>query len=464
MRVFQISPADVAGGAESVAWNLFEELRRAGNESRLIVGRKYTSDPHVIQLPNRESGTLWTRAWGLLADAVENNSWFPPHSKRLLRRIFLGVADPIAGLEKLAGLEVYRYPGTWKLFDLGLGKPDIVHVHNMHGGYFDLTALPWISSMVPTILTIHDAWLLSGHCAHSFECERWRTGCGQCPDLSIPPEIFRDATRRNWQRKRDIVHQCRMVLVAPSKWLIDRAQQSMLAAGVTEFAVIPNGVDLKTFTAVDKDEARALAGLPKTSPIILFVANGGSKNRWKDFGLMVSAVRRIGKAGRHKVTFVVAGESDGLEQFEGVELRRVGVIKTSKEMATFYNAADVYFHAAKADTFPNAVIESLACGTPVVASAVGGIPEQVRGYCAPGRTAAVHNGFGQSEATGILFPVGDENAALSALEILLENDSLRIRLGANAAADALKRFGLDRQAQRYRSLYQKMGATRRLDI
>jgi glycosyltransferase involved in cell wall biosynthesis len=99
----------------------------------------------------------------------------------------------------------------------------------------------------------------------------------------------------------------------------------------------------------------------------------------------------------------------------------------------------------------------------VVASAVGGISEQVRGYCDPGRTAAVHNGFGQSEATGILFPVGDENAALSALEILLENDSLRIRLGTNAAADALKRFSLDQQVLRYRSLYQKMSATKEFD-
>jgi glycosyltransferase involved in cell wall biosynthesis len=248
-------------------------------------------------------------------------------------------------------------------------------------------------------------------------------------------------------------------MAAPSKWLIDKAQRSLLAPAVAEFVVIPNGVDLRIFHPFDKHEAKASLKLSQSSPVVLFVANGGSKNCWKDFDLMISAIRRVGNRARcktTKVTFVVVGESGQPEQFDGVELRRMGIIKTAKEMASIYNAADIYFHAAKEDTFPNAIIESLACGTPVVASAVGGIPEQVRGYLAPTKTAGSLNAFDQEEATGILFPAGEEKDAVSALELLLADDVLRIRLGANAAVDASRRFNLEQQVLNYQSIYRKM--------
>jgi hypothetical protein len=64
-------------------------------------------------------------------------------------------------------------------------KPDIVHCHNLHGEYFDLHALDWLSARVPVVITMHDAWLLSGHCVHSLGCGRWETGCGKCPDDSL---------------------------------------------------------------------------------------------------------------------------------------------------------------------------------------------------------------------------------------------------------------------------------------
>ncbi len=69
----------------------------------------------------------------------------------------------------------------------------IVQCHNLHGGYFDLRALQWLSARVPTLLTLHDMWTLTGHCAHALGCDRWRTGCGRCPDLKLDPAIRADA-------------------------------------------------------------------------------------------------------------------------------------------------------------------------------------------------------------------------------------------------------------------------------
>ena len=88
--------------------------------------------------------------------------------------------------------------------------PDIIECHNLHGGYFDLRALPWLSRQAATVLVLHDAWLLSGHCAHSFDCDKWQTGCGACPDLSIEPALRRDGTAHNWTVKQGVYAQSRV--------------------------------------------------------------------------------------------------------------------------------------------------------------------------------------------------------------------------------------------------------------
>src|SRR5262249_10828825 len=143
---------------------------------------------------------------------------------------------------------------------------DIVHAHNLHGYYFDLRILPELSGKIPLVLTLHDAWLLSGHCAHSFDCMRWQIGCGQCPDLSIYPPIKRDATSFNWRRKQQIFAQSKLYITTPSEWLMRRAQASILAPAIQDARVIPNGVDLGIFRpSRDRDKMRYRLGLSRSS-------------------------------------------------------------------------------------------------------------------------------------------------------------------------------------------------------
>src|SRR5439155_11546406 len=120
-------------------------------------------------------------------------------------------------------------------------RPDLVHCHNLHAKYFDLRVLPWLSRQVPVVLTLHDAWMLSGLCCHSFDCERWRTGCGQCPHLTLYPTIYPgipDATHLNWKRKRKIYRRSRLYVATPSRWLMQKVKQSILAPAVIEARVI----------------------------------------------------------------------------------------------------------------------------------------------------------------------------------------------------------------------------------
>ena len=133
------------------------------------------------------------------------------------------------------------------------------------------------------------------------------------------------------------------------------------------------------------------------------------------------------------------GEASPPEQIGDVEIRFVPYQKDPKKVARFYQAADLYIHPARADTFPTTVLEALACGTPVVASAVGGIPEQI----VEGRT-------------GFLVPVGDARAMAGRVLDLLADEGLRLWMGRQAAEDAAQRFGLERMVREYLAFYEEM--------
>src|SRR5204862_2786030 len=113
------------------------------------------------------------------------------------------------------------------------------------------------SHQVPLVLTLHDGWLLSGHCAHSLDCERWTIGCGHCPDLTLDPAIRRDATAYNWRRKHELFKNSRLYIATPSRWLMQKVERSMLATYVLGARIIPNGVDLPIFHPADQQAARA---------------------------------------------------------------------------------------------------------------------------------------------------------------------------------------------------------------
>jgi glycosyltransferase involved in cell wall biosynthesis len=324
--------------------------------------------------------------------------------------------------------------------DLPPERPDIVHCHNLHGSYFDLRALPWLSQQVPTILTLHDAWLLSGHCAHSFDCERWKTGCGDCPDLTIYPAIKRDATAYNWQRKRDIYKKSRLYIATPSHWLMRKVKQSILAPAIVEARVIPYGVDLTIFHPGDRREARAALGIPQGAKMLLFVSHATRSNPWKDYATLEAAVERVAeRLPDERIILVCLGEERKSGSIERAEVWFIGYRKDPATVARFYQAADIYLHAAKADTFPNTVLEAIACGTPVVATAVGGIPEQ-----------------GEVGVTGFLVSPGDAQAMAESIIMILTDDTLRVRLGYSAAENAQKHFDLNRLVDDYVGWYREI--------
>jgi glycosyltransferase involved in cell wall biosynthesis len=439
LRILQVSTADIRGGAEKVAWNLFSEYRRRGHVSWLAVGEKHSDDPDVLTIPNQESRGAWYHAWRGLAGRLRRTEGMM-RVETSLSRVAGVLAEPGVRLNYHLGIENFHYPGTSRVLTLAGSRPDILHAHNLHGAYFDLRKLPWLSQQVPLLLTLHDAWLLSGHCAHSFACERWRTGCGHCPDLTIYPAVRRDATGANWLRKRRIYERSRLHVATPSRWLMRRVEQSMLGPSMVEGRVLPNGVDLSTFRPADRETARTELGIRQDARILVATGVQIRGSRWKDYGTLREAVGRVaGDSEGQALLLFALGEDAPPERVGEAELRFIPFQRSPEIVARYYQAADIYVHAARADTFPTAILEALACGTPVVATAVGGIPEQI-----------------EDGRTGFLVPSGDAMALGARLTQLLSNSDCRQTMGKLAAAAARDRFGLSRQADAYLEWYHEL--------
>jgi glycosyltransferase involved in cell wall biosynthesis len=459
LNILQLSTCDVLGGAEKVAWDLFQAYRERGHTSWLAVGRKRLDDPDVYEIRRSPSRALAARFGRTLNTGSARHGNLVPSARQprpWLRAMAGGAGSVMAWT---LGFEDFNYPGSWRVLELPSARPDIVHAHNLHGGYFDLRFLPHLSHQAPVILTLQDAWLLSGHCAHSFDCERWRTGCGNCPDLNTYPAVRRDATHHNWQQKQQIYGSSRVYVAAASHWMMKKVEQSMLAPAIVESRVIPYAVDLSIYRPADRDSARATLGISPDARVMLFSAVGIRQNPYKDYRTLRSAIALVAdRLNEHSLLLLALGEDAAPEHVGRAEVRFIPFQKDPRMVARYYQAADIYVHAAHAETWGLTITEALACGAPVVATAVGGIPEQIKGLriadCGP--QIADLNGYGQDEATGMLVAGGDAEGMARCIERLLADEALRRQLGQNAARDARQRFDLNRHADDYLGWYREI--------
>jgi glycosyltransferase involved in cell wall biosynthesis len=437
MKILQVNQITGRGGAAGLCMALHKALLAGGHESAVLVGRQSREIPGVGLLEHDRYRSNWGLFWMAQARWLIRYSGRVRGAQRVSERWLPRVAAPRRFLSWWSGQEDFDFPGTRHLLEQTPFSPDVLHLHNLHGDFFDLRELPRLSRAVPTVISLHDAWLLSGHCAHSFDCERWKTGCGDCPRLDIPPAVRRDGTAFNWLRKQAIYQDSRLSLVCPSQWLADKVRQSILMPGTERLQVIPNGVDTSVFKPGDKAAARKMLGWPQDAFIVMFAASGVRKNMWKDYPTMREAIRLAGeRVDDRPIRFFAVGETAPPEQAGAATIE---FLPYRESLAACYQAADVYLHAARAEVWGMVITEALACGTPVVATAVGGIPEQI-----------IEGG------TGFLVPVGDALALAQRLTFLEQAPDLVRTMGAAASQDAADRFSLKRMVANYVQFYQEV--------
>jgi len=444
LRVVQVTKlARGGGGAERVAMSLHRGLLNRGHRSWMATTTRDRDDPTLLTIPRRGK-----RRGSLASRTLRRAGRFAGRHGRprgMARTVEQALTRPAAFIAERRGREPFDFPGTSRIPGLPPEPPDLIHLHNLHGRYFDLRQLAPMSNRLPVVMTLHDEWTFTGHCAYALHGDRWRTGCGSCPDLDVYPAIRRDGTRANLRAKAGIYARSRLHVSTPSHWLMDRAQDSVLAGGVADWRVIHNGVDRTIFRPGDQLEARARLGIPAEPFVLLFIAHQARRSPFKDWETVSDAAERVAAAvdGR-PVLCLALGDEGPTRSLPNGELRFVPYRTDLAEVASFYRAADVYLHAAKAENFPTTILEAMATGLPVVATAVGGIPEQVRSLDgAPGGWSGAAEG--PEVATGVLVEPGDAAGMGEATAAILRDDDTRRRLGVNAAADVADRFDLERQ-------------------
>lgn len=298
-------------------------------------------------------------------------------------------------------------------------KPDIIHIHNIHGYFLNYRILfDYLSSSgIPVIWTIHDCWLYTGHCYYySYAgCDRWKDACGHCPQRTkFPASWLIDRSRRNFNDKRRAftsMPKDKLTIVPVSQWIREEMASSFLKG--YEFKVIHNGIDLDVFAPQGEGDVRGRYGIGSRR-IILGVASIWLKE--KGIGDFMKLARLISD---DEVIVLVGLAQDALGKAlkeygaEDIRNRIIAVRRTENvhQLAELYSAADVFVNPTWQDNYPTVNLESIACGTPVITYRTGGSIEAI------------------SEGTGIIVAQGDVRGIYEAAHKIMagDRDSYRSR-------------------------------------
>ena len=287
--------------------------------------------------------------------------------------------------------------------------PDIIHLHNIHGYYVNVSLLfEYLSGRKKKVIwTLHDCWSFTGHCAY-FDyvgCEKWRENCGNCPQkLSYPPSIAFDNSLLNYRTKKELFTSVGdLTLVTPSEWLASIARESFL--GKYPIEVVNNGINLPIFINTKSNVQKKFDLCNKI--VILGVAN-----IW-DYRKGLHTFIKLADMLDERYQIILIGLS--LKQIKVLPKNIIGITRTNsmRELAEFYSAADVFVNPTLEEVFGLVNIEALACGTPVITYETGGSVECI------------------DETCGIVVEKGNVNALAHAIcefpKLKLESDSCRKR-------------------------------------
>lgn len=310
-------------------------------------------------------------------------------------------------------------------------NPDIIHLHNIHGYYLNYPILCdyLISSGKPVVWTMHDCWALTGHCAYfdTANCERWKSGCFQCPLKSIyPKSIFADRSQKNYSQKTQwFTALDNLTIVAVSGWLNDIVKQSILKEKRLE--LIHNGIDIKRFHPVENvDNHYHFQG---KKVLLGVVASWTVEKGFYDF---ISLSKHISD----EYCIVMVGVNDSMKK--KLPHNIIGINKTEnlETLSQLYSRALVLLTLSHNDTFPTTNLEALACGTPVITYPTGGSPEAV------------------DDKTGFVVEAGDFDKVIEAIKIIDTNG--KAYYSQNCRTRALEYFDKDKQLAKYIELYKSI--------
>ncbi|MDR0505538.1 MAG: glycosyltransferase, partial [Dysgonamonadaceae bacterium] len=365
LKILHINTSDKTGGAAIAAFRLHNAMLSSGIDSRYLVLNRTINDRKDILTV----------------------SYFDQYVKKIAIKIF----------EKVTVQGMLERPGLFSSFKYGIDisrhqavlDADIIYIHwiNALVNYHVLKQI--LKTGKPVFWFMHDMFAITGGCHHAFDCTNYHVQCVKCPYHGTGSPLT-DLSRRQFKRKWKLYNQCdNLAFIAPSKWLFDCAQKSGLTRNKRIYH-IPNLIDTTVFKPVSKEVSRRLFSLDIKKKIIGFGADNALQNPYKGWTYLRDALQILSKDALLKdvpIEVVIFGSSYVKEIAEGIPfpVHFLGKLYDEYSLVMVYNSVHVFVIPSLAENFPNTVLESIACDTPVVGFNVGGIPDMVNvhtGYLA----------------------------------------------------------------------------------
>lgn len=249
---------------------------------------------------------------------------------------------------------------------------DAVCMFNLHGYYLDTPALfKWLGkNQIPCEYVMLDEYPFLGKCAYSFECDRFKTECKNCPRVKEHPKsLFFDSSTRMFHLKQEmygLVHQCVFVGI---EYTVNRAKESAITRNC-RFAIADEAIDLRNlFYPRDTSKLRKKLKIPDGNKIVLTVA--AYPNERKGSQYFLEAAKRMTED--KDITFVHVGfKAD--TSICPPNYVPIGFVKDQDLLAQYYSLGDLFVQTSTAETIPASILEALACGTPILGFNCSGIP------------------------------------------------------------------------------------------
>ncbi|NEQ54789.1 MAG: glycosyltransferase [Leptolyngbya sp. SIO3F4] len=296
-------------------------------------------------------------------------------------------------------------------------KADVINLHWV-GGFLDYTSF-FKRNKKPVVWTLHDMSPFSP---------------GYPYEKNFPKATFKKLESKFIKTKIASLREKNITVISPSRWLMNKSLQSKVFKNFTHLN-IPYGIDTNLFKIYDRNVAREILGLPKEKNILLFVSDI-VENKRKGLHLLFESIKSI-KNSDNLILCTIGKKQNNMDVKGQLNIIELGSFKDPILMALAYSAADLFLIPSVEDNLPNTVLESLACGTPVIGFKVGGVPEMI-----------------EHKINGLLCPTIDSLNLAKSIKRFLNKDYLFDK--DFVSNKAKKEYDLSIQARAYIEVYSNL--------
>ena len=423
-KILILSDSDLYGGASIAGYNLHQSLRANGFQSFMIVNNKISNDPTVIQKEN-SAKKKWIR------NLIEG-TWDFPFSYRLgilARKMNLNFNEWYSS----SLIERYNVKPS-NFFPVLKFKPDIIHFNTGGGSnIFDIRDIKILSHYSKVVFSLHDLWILS----------------------KPPPLVSYKNIQHAINYKFHQINQSKINFIAHSKWVYNNFLQVKETQG-SPIDHIKYSININKFKSKNKAQIRKKLKISKNVFVIMTTAVGILSNPFKDFKTLYNAYIKILHEQKNFLLIVVGDKESNLESRKfSKKFIFTNPSPQSEELIEYYSCADLYIQSSNIETWGLAISEALSCGLPVIASSVGAIPEQIKGFHR-GNTNDPFNFYSINKANGLLFEKNNKESLYEMIMwMFLNKDKMKL-LGKNARSFAKKELDINNSVYKYIDYYNSL--------